>query len=148
MHVFIRDCQKVEELASQIYKSLATNDSYPNELREAFTRLSKEEENHSRNLELLLQLRKEEISNFKITWDKTYSAMRLAEKFLAMVDEEELDQGRALTMALEMEKNFMQVHAHNVLEFNNPQISAVFEELWKEDLAHCDTLRKHLEQCS
>jgi len=150
MHIFIRDCQKVEELASKIYRSLAKNNSYPKELREVFAKLGTDEENHSRNLELLLHLPKEEISNFnfKISWDKVYSALRLAEKFLAQIDEEDLDQELALSMALEMEKNFMKVHAHNILEISNPRISSVFEELGKDDQAHCDTLSKYLEKCS
>lgn len=146
MNNFVRDCHKLEMLASKIYHVLSRKETFPKELRDAFAQLSVDEKNHSNNLDLILQASKAELGDycFRVSWEKIYEALNFAEKFLKMVEQSDINEVTALSVAMDMENLFIKAHAHNVLEFQNLKLAALFEELGRQDQAHFDTLKKVL----
>ncbi len=142
MHSLIKDCYKIEDLASQIYLHLSNNNNYPKEVCKVFAKLSGEEKNHAGNLDLLMQASKQDPeASYKVSWDKVNQALQFAEESLALAKAGILSELQALTMALEMEEMFLKAHAQNVLEFQNQKFVELFEELGKDDQSHIDILK-------
>lgn len=137
MHSLLRDCYRIEDLASKIYLHLSKNNTYPEKIRKVFAQLSVDEKNHAGNLDLLMQVGKQDPdAAYSVSWDKINQALKFAEKAILMAEKGCLDEVQALTMAVEMEELFVKAHAQNVLEFKNPKLVDLFKELGKEDRSH------------
>ena len=147
MQTFLTTCHQIEDLAREIYQKFAKNESFAADVRGVFRQLSDDERTHARHLDLVRQSTAREMDSLpRMTWDKLSEALQLAEQILRFVEQEDLDEERALQIAIEMENRFVKVHAQNVLHFNNQKLAELFETLGKEDQEHLDTLRKCLEE--
>jgi rubrerythrin len=145
MRAFLSDCHKIEDLARKTYQRLADHAAYAPEVRTVFHQLSGDERSHALNLDLLLQATEKDIAAYPmVSWEKLNEAVVLAEELFAAADDGGLDEERALQMAVQMEQQFIKVHAHNVLVFGNQRLAELFEELGKADQAHLETLRNCL----
>jgi rubrerythrin len=147
MHVFLRNCHKIEDLAKKIYQQLAGCTSYAPEMRAVFQKLSDDERSHALHLDLLLQATSKEMAaSPMLSEGKLDEAVALAEQLFAVATAGGLDEERALTMAVRMEQQFVKVHAHNALFFDNQRLAELFEELGRADQAHLDALRDCLQR--
>jgi rubrerythrin len=140
------DCKKIEELASKIYQHLADDETYANEVRKVFQKLSDDERAHARHIDLVLQGNKKEVeASQMIAWEKISDAVTLAESFFLKVEREKLSEENALRLAVDMEQRFVKVHVQNALHFHNQKLAELFNQLGSEDEAHLNTLKKCLQ---
>lgn len=145
MHGFLGDCQRIEQLAEVIYQQLASRDIYDDRIRKTFHKLSRDEGSHARQIDLVQQASLSEKDAFpKVAGEKVTEALTLAQQLLAEVDSKDLNEEEALRRALLMEQQFVLVHAHNVLHFNNQRLAELFESLGREDQEHVAFLKECL----
>jgi len=145
MYNFLGDCQKIEELARQIYQRFADNDSYKEEVRKVFRKLSEDEKNHARHLDLVRLATNREMETLPtLTIEKLTEALELAEKMHRYAERVVFDEEKALRIAIDMENKFVKVHANNVLHTTNPKLADLFSQLGHEDQEHLDTLKECL----
>ena len=142
MFKFLNDCREIEELASKTYLHLSKNKSYPSELINLFAELSKDESSHARNIDVVIPADEKDLdAHLTVSWEKINDAKKTAKKFCAIAESGILDEEKALRMSVEMEQKFLKVHLQNVLDFQNPKLSAMFEGLGHEDKEHINKLK-------
>lgn len=142
MYNFLGVCQKIEELAKHIYQRFADNESYANEVRKVFRKLSIDEKTHARHLDLVRQATNREMESLPtLTIEKLNEALALAEKMHRYVERVVLGEEKALKIAIDMENQFVKVHANNVLHSRNPGLADLLDQLGREDQEHLDTLK-------
>ncbi|HKJ05700.1 MAG TPA: ferritin family protein [Geopsychrobacteraceae bacterium] len=145
MYHFLNACKRIEDISCQIYQLLSNERTYSKEVRKAFKQLSDDERAHANQIDLVVQANAMEIKTLPTISDKSIKdALRHAEQMLRKVMEAKLSEKMALQLAVEMEKRFVGVHAHNALNFQNQKLTELFRELGKEDENHVDTLQECL----
>lgn len=141
MYNFLSACKKIEEIASNIYQHLSNDKAYSKETRKVFSQLSDDEKAHMRHIDLALQANKSEMKATQtISGDKINEAVADAERIFRQLERERLDEEKALILAVNMEKKFVDVHVQNALNFDNQGLTDLFDKLGKEDECHIRTL--------
>jgi rubrerythrin len=142
MRSFLADCKRIEEIAGKIYQKLAADESYANEVRTVFQKLSDDEKAHARHIDLVLQANEKELSVTPLIPDEKLDAvLTTAEYLLRKVDREELNEETSLRLAVHLEQEFTRVHINNALFFNNQKLTELFDKLGREDEEHLNTLK-------
>jgi rubrerythrin len=142
MHDFLRDCRKIETAAGSIYQHLSAEISYPQEIRSLFQRLSSEEREHARQIDLALQATPAELDAVaRFSGARLNASLLLVDHVLEMLQSRQLSEIEALRLAVELENKFVNVHVHNSLDFGNPQLAKLFSDLGSYDQCHVDQLQ-------
>lgn len=146
MYGILHDCYQIEIISEKIYRKLAANETYAPEIRKAFHKLSGDEQNHASQIDLLMQAPDIMIdAATRISGEKVEQVLALAEKILAEVEKKELCEEEALKCSLQMEHEFIKIHAHNALHFGTPRLADFFDSLGRADLVHLNTLKELLQ---
>jgi rubrerythrin len=146
MYGILSDCYQIEIISEKIYRKLAENESYAPEIRKAFQKLSLDEHNHASQIDLLVQAPDIKIDAVaRISGEKVGKVLELAEKILAEVEKKKISEEEALKHSLQMEQEFIKVHAHNALHFDTPRLADFFDDLGRADLVHLNTLQELLQ---
>lgn len=142
----LADCYQIEIISEKIYRKLAANETYAPELRKGFHKLSRDEQDHASQIDLLVQAPDIKIDAVtRISGEIVEKALALAEKILAEVEKKDLSEEEALRQSLLLEHEFIKVHAHNALHFNAPRLADFFDNLGRADLEHINTLKELLQ---
>jgi rubrerythrin len=142
MRSFLGDCKRIEEIAGKIYQKLAADESYANEVRTVFQKLSDDEKAHVRHIDLVLQANEKELDVTPLISDEKLDAvLTAAEYLLRKVEREKLNEETSLRLAVHLEQEFARVHINNALFFNNQKLTELFDKLGKEDEEHLNTLK-------
>lgn len=145
MQRYLNDCRRIEEVASTLYQQLAADKTYHSKVREVFQKLSNDEKEHMLNIDLVLQANDKDIDvREMIAGEKLNDALVLAEHLLQKVQNENLNEEKALRLAVEMEQQFVKVHVDNALYFHDQKLSELFNRLGSEDETHLSTLKECL----
>jgi len=146
MQAYLEDCQRIEMCAGEIYRHLAAQPAFRQELRSLFGILSADELDHARQIDLLLQDADRGIDAVHcISAAKIDESLRMAESLLSRVSRDRLSEEEALQLAVELETAFVKVHAHNSLRFDNPKLEALFGQLGSYDQVHVALLSRCLQ---
>ena len=142
MWSYLSDCRRIEEIAGTIYQHLAAEKTYHDKVRELFRKLGDDEREHTHHIDLVLQANDKDIATLKmIAGEKLNEVLELAEHLLEKVQQEELEEEDALRLAVQMEQQFVKVHADNSVYFRDRELSSLFSKLGSEDEAHLNTLK-------
>jgi rubrerythrin len=146
MYGILKDCYQIEIMSEKIYRQLAANEAYAPEIRKAFQRLSGDEQNHASQIDLLVQAPDIQIAAAtRISGENVAKVLALAENILAEVETKEISEEEALKHSLQMEQEFIKIHAHNALHFDTQRLADFFDNLGRADLAHLNTLKELLQ---
>jgi len=146
MQGYLKDCHRIEMCAGEIYRQLAEQPEFRQELRSLFGILSADELDHARQIDLLLQNPSRDIVAVHcLSAAKIDESLRLAENQLLRVSRDRLSEEEALEMAVDLETAFVKVHAHNSLRFDNPRLETLFDQLGSYDQVHVDLLSRCLQ---
>ena len=100
MRGLLLNCKRIEEIASEIYRQLAGDCNYANEVRKIFQKLTDDEKAHARNFDLLLQANEKEIdATHTMAWEKVNEALELAERMMKKVETVKLNEEMALRIS-------------------------------------------------
>jgi rubrerythrin len=145
MRSFLIDCIRIETLASKTYQLLANNKAYAKEVCKVFQKLSDDEREHARHIDLVLQANEKDIeATPMISGEKISHGVNLAESVLQKVERERLSEEDALRLAVSLEQQFLKVHVNNAVHFHNLKLAELFNKLGSEDEAHLNTLKECL----
>ncbi|AMV70836.1 hypothetical protein JCM30471_26440 [Desulfuromonas carbonis] len=145
MHLLLTDCRQIEEVAGRIYQHLASVPGFAAEVRATFQQLAADEREHSRQLDLALQVPElEKLGVNRIAWVKVDEALQLAQRFLTEVEQQQVSEEKALRLAVDLEKYFIKIHLDNAVHFSNQQLADLFNGLGRSDQQHLNTLRECL----
>jgi rubrerythrin len=144
---FFKLAERVELLSRQVYLTLADHPATPPGVRELFTGLADEEEEHGRRIQLLAtSLRGSTWANQIVKQAEAgiASATREVEDFLIEVQTRRQpgDLIRILDRLVEMEDRLSYVHAEELAVGAGPAAARLFESMAKQDRRH----RKLLER--
>lgn len=146
MYGILRDCYQIEIISEKIYRKLAANEAYAPEIRKEFQKLSGDEHNHASQIDLLVQAPDLKIDAVtRISGEKVEKVLALAEKILAEVEKKDISEEEALQHSLQMEHEFIKIHAHNALHFDTSRLADFFDSLGRADLVHLNTLKELLQ---
>ncbi|GAB4169282.1 MAG: hypothetical protein Tsb0017_21230 [Geothermobacteraceae bacterium] len=146
MRGFLNDCRQIELIASRIYRELAARDDFPEEDRQAFSRLADDEEDHALMFETLLELPEGRFETLRrLSGDKAWEELTAAQDIYRRMLELRPNLRQALKLALELERRFVKVHADNSLVFDDPRIPRLLCELARADEEHLATLNARVE---
>jgi len=147
MYIHLRHCREIEDLASKIYLKFSQNPAYAQEVREVFQKLSADERGHARHIDLVLQASNQEVDALpRVSGERLKGVKNRADELYRIACRNEMDEEKALQMAVQIEQEFMEVHIQNVLQFYNPKLAELFDKLNAEDQRHIDTLNKCLRE--
>lgn len=147
MRDFLSDCHKIETMTGQIYQQLSTDQSYSKDIRATFKSLCNDEQSHARQIDLVMQTPEQELDAVnQISWERVNMAVQLVEQMFAKINLKRLNEEEALRLAIEMEEQFVKIHVHNSLKFDNPRLSALFAELGSHDQIHVNLLRECIQR--
>lgn len=146
MYGVLNDCYKIEFISGNIYRRLASNKFYAPEIRKGFQRLSADEQNHASQIDLLLQapdFMKIDVVT-RVSGERVEQVLKLAEKIMVEVEGKDISVEDALKHSIKMEQEFIKIHAHNSLHFNDQRLADFFDNLGRADAAHLNTLKELL----
>lgn len=142
MYGVLADCYQIEISSEKIYRKLAANETFATEIRQAFQSLAVDEQNHASQIDLLVQSPDSKIEAVtRISGDKVAQVLALAEKIMAKVENVAISEEEALNLSVQMEQEFVKIHAHNALHFSDQRLADFFDALGRADLIHLNRLK-------
>jgi rubrerythrin len=146
MRKLLLECYRIEQLAAKIYTQFANKVYYPTNVRETFRKMAKEELEHARIIDLVLQTPTHELDAIPWLSEKQVDEkLQFANALLASAAQKELSASDAVKLAIEAEEQLVEVHANQALIPGAPKLAAFFNDLSRYDAAHVDRLRACLD---
>lgn len=146
MRKLLLECYRIEQLAAKIYTQFSNKPHYPASVRETFSTMAKEELEHARIIDLVLQTPAHELDALPgLSEEQIDEKLRLAKAILVSAEQCEMSAGEAVQLAMEAEEHLVKVHANQSLIPGGPKLAAFFAELSRYDAAHVDKLRACLD---
>lgn len=142
MYGILADCYQIEIISEKIYRQLAANEAFAPEIRKAFQSLAADEQNHASQIDLLVQAPDRMIDAVtRISGEKVEQVKALAERIMAEVENLAISEEEALKFSVQMEQEFIKIHAHNALHFSDQRLADFFDSLGRADLIHLNRLK-------
>jgi len=139
------DCGKIERLAADIYRRLASHREFCDEVRATFARLAQDELDHATQLDMALQFPEEKNGMIKrISGEKIVEGLEKARRIAQDIETHSRSEEAALKMAIDLENSFVKVHLDNAIHFSEPRVAELFKHLGRGDAAHLETLKQCL----
>lgn len=146
MRKLLLECYRIELLAAKIYTQFANKRQYPPSVRETFSNMAKEELEHARIIDLVLQTPAQELDAVpRLSAEQIDEKLRLAKAILIGAERCEMSADQAVQLAMEAEEQLVEVHANQALTPGGPRLAAFFADLSRYDAAHVDKLRACIE---
>lgn len=140
-------CEKIEQIAGEIYQQLAEKERIPGELRKILLELSRDEEDHAMQLRFATRF-----AEGTALCEKEYNlaeAQDLLTRVRALRDETtnpSITTDQCLNLALELELDFRKIHLGASAEFVNENIRKMFSALARDDKIHVEKLTEACER--
>ena len=145
MRAFIETCADIEVIAAQIYRELSRHSADNPRLYEIMERMALDEEDHALQLRLALRVATDE--RFSGVNEKVGDPFVLrirANQLLLQARELVAVEEDILRIAIELEMEFLKIHAGYSLLFKEPVIKKLFTVLARGDELHVDSLKAYL----
>jgi hypothetical protein len=139
-------CQKVEEAAARLYHLLAKLHRDDAALSALWTKTAREEENHARQIEMVLLRRERMEAEVRADAQKAARALALVESTIAESMLRPPPVQKALEEAITLENVLMQFHADYAVEFGAPADQQLFRSMMAADREHVGVLQAALAQ--
>ncbi|MFA7535516.1 MAG: hypothetical protein WCY68_05460 [Desulfuromonadales bacterium] len=146
MRQLLLQCVEIEELIGKIYRKLATGPAIDGKLRGLLEGMAADEDNHGSQLRLASRLLKENIfAGAKIPRERIAESLNRARGCFQQVQAAPLGSEAAIALAIRLEKEFSEVHAHCAVEFDDPKMAELFRSLAWEDNRHAQEISQYIE---
>ncbi len=139
-------CRKVEAAAARLYHLLAKLQREDSGISALWQKTAREEENHARQIEMVLLRRERVDAEVLADPQKAARALELLESTIAesMLTPPTIQ--RALEEAITLENVLMQFHADYAVEFGDPADQRLFRSMMAADRDHVGVLQSALDQ--
>ena len=141
----LKICQQIELKTGELYKTWSEQDHFPVDLRAIWEKLSIEEEEHSREIQLALNLLSESVvSGSKLDINTLTHSLNQITKLLAESKKTQISEKQALQSAFKLESSLHEAHLIQSLEFTDDSMKKLFSALSSGDKSHYETLKSYL----
>jgi rubrerythrin len=138
-------CRRVEEGAARLYHRLAHVHRADGAIAALWTKTGREEENHARQVQMVIRPRAPIASGLRVEYAKVERALAMVQALIEGVDSAPPPVGRALEEAITLEKTLAQFHAEYAVEFAEPAYRQLFRSMMAADRDHVGALEAALE---
>ena len=136
-------CQRIEEVAGQIYQLLAQAHRDDAHAVALWTKTAVEEEQHAQQFRLLQD---EFISKVNVDFEAARRTLRFVEYMLFRYRTQTPTVRQALLDAIALEEKLQEFHANHVVESGDDGVRRLFAVLTAADQAHKETLQEALDR--
>lgn len=142
MKKHLNTCIQIEETAAAIYRKMTKSTRLTATVRETLQELAADEDDHASQLRFALRFREGSIvtslpKKQEQAHELLLHAKRILEKTLQQI---EVDDQQAISIGVELEEQFCQIHIANSFEFKEDNFKGMFAAMAKEDERHCQRL--------
>jgi rubrerythrin len=137
----LKICIRTEEAAGRIYRRMLESPLLNSRVRQTLHDLANDEDDHASQLRFALHF--PENSVVKSPPKQLEQAQELLEMVLKILERDDLvqvDAQQVISIGLDLEKNFCQVHIANSFEFTEQGLKEMFAAMAKADELHCQRL--------
>ena len=137
-------CRKIEEGAARLYHRLAYVHRSDGAISALWTKTAREEENHARQVEMVLRQRAPVARALNVDQAKAEQALAMVQSLIGAVDATTPPVGQALEEAITLESLLVQFHADYAVEFSEPSYQQLFRSMMAADRDHVAALENAL----
>jgi len=137
-------CRKIEESAARLYHRLAYVHRADGAISALWTKTAREEENHARQVEMVLRQRTPVARALTVDQAKAERALAMVQSLIGAVDTATPPVGQALEEAITLEGLLVQFHADYAVEFTEPSYQKLFRSMMAADRDHVAALEAAL----
>ena len=145
MQEFLETCAEIEHTMCRIYRKLADSERDNDRARALWLQMAKDEADHVTQLRFAGCLPAESFS-LGLSQDEVEALLCKAQKLLEDLEESPLTSRDALKLAIDLEEEFMAVHASTALAFSDQKLKERFDRLARADEKHIGTLREYFRE--
>jgi rubrerythrin len=133
-------CRKIEEGAARLYHRLAYVHRADGAISALWTKTAREEENHARQVEMVLRQRGPVARAVNVDQTKAERALAMVHSLIDASDAAPPPVGQALEEAITLEGLLVQFHADYAVEFSEPSYQQLFRSMMAADRDHVAAL--------
>ena len=141
MKKHLMTCMQVEEAVGDIYRDMAQSSRLSHKVRQTLLELGNDEDDHASQLRFAMRFPENAVVSCPPEADKRMLEMlREAEQIKLKVAQIEVDDQQAISIGIELEKKFSQVHIANAFDFKEQHLKDMFAAMARADDTHCQRL--------
>jgi rubrerythrin len=147
MRQLLLQCIEIEETIGKIYRKLAEGPAGDGALRALLFGLANDEDSHANQLRLASRLLTENIfAGANIPRQRVAESLQQARDFLRHVQTAPLDLKTTIALAMRLEKDFADVHAHCAVDFADAKMAELFRSLAADDKRHAQAMNQFVKE--
>lgn len=132
---------KTEETVGKIYRNMTKSPRLSTVVRETLLELAADEDDHANQLRFALRFPEGSVvTSIEDMLQQSQNLLQQAEHILEKTLLIEVDDQQAISIGVELEKNFSQIHIANSYDFKENNLKEMFAAMAKEDERHCQRL--------
>lgn len=145
---FLSYCKQIEECVGSIYQEFAANPGCDAELKLIWEKMAREEQDHSMQIQLAMRLPFTETFHEGLAEEcpDLQELLARGREVLAEARTAPFSVLKMLQTAIELEKEFLKVHAPCALRFKNASLKKTFEALARGDRHHTEALAGYIKK--
>lgn len=134
-------CINIEETVAKIYRNLIQSPRLTTVVKETLLELADDEDDHANQLRFALRFPEASMIASRVeTRQQAEALLQESKNILEKTLKIEIDDQQAISIGIELEKRFCEVHIANSFEFKEEKFKAMFAAMAKEDERHCRKL--------
>jgi len=146
MQRFLRLCEEIEQVISQIYRHWQHAFSHDEPLSALWEKLADDELTHVRQVQLAQRVASEEVfSGSNTSMESLEKSLAMARQLLKDVKEKRILAAQALRAAIRIEETFSKAHLLNATNVTDASMKKMFQSLARADEEHVATLKNYCE---
>lgn len=135
-------CIRIEETVGRIYRNMTKSTRLTEAVRKALLELAADEDDHANQLRFALRFPESSVvSSIPTMQEQAEKLLQQAEQILEKTQQLNVDDQQAISIGIELEKQFCQAHIANSFEFKEENLKKMFAAMAKEDDRHLKLLQ-------
>ncbi len=134
-------CIEIEETVGKVYRQMRLSPRISDKTRRVLEQLANDEDDHASQLRFAQRFPETALLTSPPQADRrVQELLEQAEQIFKKISLIEVDDQQAISIGVELEKKFSQVHIANSFDFKEQNIKQMFAAMAKADDVHCQRL--------
>ena len=134
-------CIQIEETVGKIYRNIALSPRLTKAVRETLQELAADEDEHANQLRFALRFPEDTVvSSLPEMLEKVQCLLQESERILEKTGQIEIDDQQAISIGVELEKKFSEIHIANSFNFKENSLKEMFAAMAIDEEQHCKRL--------
>ncbi len=141
MKKHLNNCIQIEETVGTIYRKMANSPRITAVVRQGLQELASDEDDHANQLRFAMRFPENALISSPPKADqRAQDLLTQTEQILTKISQIEVDDQQAISIGVELEKKFRQVHIANSFDFKEQHLKDMFAAMARADDEHCQRL--------